>query len=337
MIEAYSLVSENAKQSSHIQDCLLKIGELFYRSFVEEYPDAGPHIDKFPKRLFFGNLSELQILERSEQPMNDLPIYSALLKAGVPASELKPYYLATSLKWPYYTDLERGQIYVPSQYASSFEAHIKAADWDKQSALIKLLGAHLIGQTLTILSHRVDPYEFKEWSLFWRMQMSQTIEWFYSETEPKLKHLKDKKDRMRFRQTKQNILQFLTEEKVRNEQAHYVATGAQVFMYHHPATSLAGAELSLGEPFNEATITILSRPVVSRFEKQVDTWLGTKSDTTKEISTNDLENRAKIIYAILGLEGQELFWAFIHSRIPRLYMESDDPRLNPFSYGKLAD
>ena len=337
MIEAYSLVPEEAKWSNRVQDNVLKVGELFYRSFTEEYPEVTQHTDKLPKKLYFGTLPELQKLERVEQPRDKLPIYSTMFRAGVPASQLDPYYFATSPKRPYYTDLARGQIYMPSQFINSLGVHVRAFDQERQARLIKLFGAHMVGEALTILSYRVDPDEFREWSLFWRMQMCQTIDWFYSETEPKLKHLNNKKDRMRFRQTKQNALQFLTEEEVRQDQAHYVATGAQVFMYHYPATSVAGAELSLGEPFNESTITILSRPVNSRFEGYIDEWLDRKPDTPKETPPNDLEKRAKTIHEILGLEGQELFWAFIYSRIPRLYMECDDPRLDPFAYAKLAN
>lgn len=336
MIEVYGLVPEEVKRPDPIQENLLRLGELFYQSITEEYPQVAQYKDILPKRLYFGTLEELQKLERSEQSKNHLPMYSALLSAGIPAQELDPYYFFTSLKWPYYTDFDRGQVYMPSQYVNSLRIHLKAADQERQAGLIKLIGAHLAGQVLTILSYRVDPQEFKEWSLFWRMQMCQTLDWFYSETEPKLKHLKSKKDRIRFRQTKQNVLKLLVEEEVRNEQAHYVAVGAQVFMYHHPATSVTESELSLGEPFNEGTITLLSRPIIGRFEEQVDVWLGREPDTRKRVSPNNLEKRAQAIYEILGLEGEELFWAYIHSRIPRLYMESEDLRLNPFAYGKLA-
>ena len=310
------------------------------QAFLEKYPKSRDHLGDLPTRVHFGKVADLQRQDKLDAPKTNLPIYQNLIRLGMPAGELDLYYDTVTWDWPYYTNYVEGEIYLPERLSES----IQSADATGRFNALRILGFHLIRDSLSILAHKVNPTEIREWSFFPRLQMRSTVDALFEAMEAKMgKILKDSKARRRFRESKTEIMQYLGEEAVREDRAHYVDCGAQIFMYHHPARSLTEAEFELGKGFNEGTIAVLLEPVQRIYIASLAEDMGIgkiagNDDMTNKESFQRIKKRVQEIHDILGLlDIQDLFDAFIYSRIHRLFLESDDTRLNPFVYPQLSN
>jgi len=267
----------------------------------------------------------------------------------VPETELARYYYTASPQWPYYTDLLQGEVYLPSVVLRG----IKSPQVETRFAASKELGQHLIRESIRMLAYRVNPTPIGQLSLFPRIVMIQAVDAIFDNWEESIvKKYKDKKARRIFRRSKEEILQFLSPDRIRDGQAHYYAVGAQVLMYHSPAQSLMEAEFEAGKRFNEGTLFSLEELANNHFVISAAKYLGielSEEDVRKPVSKT--QQGVEEIHRILGLNDpdlkaknikykksrQGLFHFFIYSKIVQVYLESDDPRLNQLVYGELAD
>ena len=110
-----------------------------------------------------------------------------------------------------------------------------------------------------------------------------------------------------------------------------------------PGQSRINPEIRIGGMFNEGTVKALTSGVKTKFASLFFEGGGFEPGEDVEegmktlLELTDPQREAERVHKVLGLEEGEVAEGFFFSSLPRLYNESDDPRINPFNYVEIVD
>lgn len=291
---------------------------------VGTYPALSPHKDKFLSRVTFTDKGTLRRRKIEDKPKKSIHMYQRLKQAGLGEDELDKVFYDAGQVEGFYTDYARGETFVPK---SALDAITRGAA-PLRGVLLNSLAGYLVSESVRHLAYRLgarqqeDPHRY-----MWRFMMqSQIADPFFAERGAKLKG--NKQEQFHLAQTDaRSLLGKDTRDEVR-----YYAVGGRVIcvMAGNP---LNVYEFSLGSDFDQGIVNILERPVYQEIlaANPVNSPL---ADVLRPRRILNEQKTARLL-EILGLSGDELMDAYIRSHIPELYIDSNDPRLNPFDYAEL--
>lgn len=300
------------------------VSEAIYQT----YPEARRFKGVSKGTVRFTTVENILSIQKGGAPKQNLYLYQALAEVfgqfGLPETELEKWRYKAAEEKPGFTNYEEGVVYLP--YAMVYNLLLP----NSRIEASKELGNTLIEEAIKTYGYRVGSkvFEHVPWSFFWGFMMDHDLDDSYGFWE---KRLKNKKDRMRFREARKGISYLFSQKGIEQEEVQFWAAGVKILAVRK-GQSLISAEYILGEDFDDGTVQSLAEPAKKRFLELLGKKLNIKMEVEDGSGKTEKQKRAEVVHGVMGLKGKKLFSAYTHSEFPLAYMRSNTPELNPFRY-----
>lgn len=329
MIEAFTRRTKIDQPEYWIQE----IGQISTQALLDTYPQLKGYKDLLFKGIEFLEPSEIIKQERADKPKGKLRFFQQFLELGVPDAILDPLYYNSSLKEPFYINYQTAKFYYPTRELDK----LKSTPIVRRLSYLVSLGDNLIEQNLVSLACQIRPYTFEDhWNLVWGIVMGvEAVDPLFDQVLKLAEGKLAGKNKIRLRRSRDQFHN-IAHKGIIEDGAKIVGVGARAFLIY-PDQTIVGAELNIGEDVEQGTIHCLAKPAKERLRQilserfNVD-LIGVPAD----IDRSKMELVEKV-QDILDLNEGEVLSAYLYSRLAKLYLQSDDPRLNPFRYVEVGE
>lgn len=291
------------------------------------YPQLLPHEDLFVSEITFVGKDVIKTQRIKEKPRERIWLYQHLKAAGLGGDELDGIFYNAMLGDELHTDFLESRTYVPRKVLDG----ITGGNRLLQETCMNSLAGYLVHQNISLVAHKLDPrLQDDPYVDLWRFMMRRHVsDPFFTERGAKLKGQKQEK----FYQYQGGVNSILGRGSVIRDEVRYFAVGARVVCVMKD-NHVHIFEFALGRDFDYGVASVLGKPVHQKIVDENSTDPVTKKDLFRPRYESIDMSTARIL-EILGLSGVELMDAYINSRVPQLYMDCDDSRLDPFDYASL--
>lgn len=319
--------------------------EAVESAIKETIPQAAEYKDLWIKQVVLHpSLDAIKREERRVRPIQPLLIPKALISAGFSQEAIDNNHYRASPVNPLFADYTKQSFYMTETSAMALAA---AHPGTRLEAGV-MIGLELINANIRSIAYGLYPQiQGDERSNYWRLMMKTDVIRFAQEQRRLFKTKKayqDFKDR----------IDYLFSEKGLNKEGGEIEAVGGLVICRFPGQSSVNPEIRIGTHFDEGTLGLITLPAKLRF---ASLYFG-KDDDNKDDQCIDLtdllghsvsQKEAETTLQILGLQRYEVkikkgvnirddaFEAFAFSQLPRLYLESEDPRLNPFKYAQIVE
>lgn len=301
------------------------------QAISETMPQAMEYQDLWVREVMLhSDPQKLQSQERLALPTAPLRIHNMLLASGFEQKFMDGLRLKASPTNPFFTNYEEGKFHTLDALAKG----LSEASSDIQLRIGVMVGFYLIDSNFRSIAHQLSPQiQGDERSDYWRYMIRSTLVQFAQAERGRFK------DKKAYRAFKGKVDDLFSEPGLKKSDGVIEAVGASVIC-HFPGQSRINPEIRLGGLFNEGVVRSLTLGAKVRFAAlyleeggyQINPESQKELDGLTKVSA--VQAQAERVQQVLDID---LADAYFFSTLPRLYNESDDPRINPFNYPEIVE